>query len=430
MTSASRRYWRFFWPLGFMAIAVFSGRLVQNYVLLQYEEGVRELAVYALAMAFFGPFRGVMAFAPQMANVLVRGPRSFRATLRFVMSLAVLCTALLAVVAWTPLGGRIMPIIYNMPSRDIDLILVYLRYFTPLILLTGACFYFEGLLVQAHRTGIVSALRIGSLLLAVCVLAVGLYGGWSPVFTLSLSLILPVAVHTVVGGLMLLKYRVRHSGEEDRRLTQREVARFYLPMVATTIMFTLTRPIIFAFLTVSAQRSGGAVSAEAMVAGVSLAFNVNMLFQSTVNQFRNLSVTFGTENLPALRRFMVRITAGVFLLMALVVLTPVARLFLRHLQGAEGAPLAMACQSLYVLLLVPIVIGWRNYHHGLAMVRKRTAAMAAGAMSRNLSILPLGAALLALGWYNHIAAAAMLVVGFASEATTVVLFRKFAPRRP
>ncbi|MCK4284239.1 MAG: hypothetical protein KAX44_07975, partial [Candidatus Brocadiae bacterium] len=65
MNPTTREYWRFYWPLSLMAVAFFSGRLFQNYVLLRYEEGVRELAMFALAMAFFHPFRGTLIFAPQ-----------------------------------------------------------------------------------------------------------------------------------------------------------------------------------------------------------------------------------------------------------------------------------------------------------------------------------------------------------------------------
>ena len=156
-----------------------------------------------------------------------------------------------------------------------------------------------------------------------------------------------------------------------------------------------------------------------MIAGLSLAFNFNMLFQSTVNQFRNLSVTFGTRDLPGLRRFMKRVTAVVAMVMLICVASPVARLFMRYLQGASGAALDVACQALWPLIAVPVVIAFRNYYHGLAMVRRRTGAMAAGGASRNLVIVLCGPMLLALGWYNHVAAAAMLLTGFTAEAATV-----------
>ena len=417
-----QRYWRFYWPLSFMSVAMFSGRLVQNWVLLHYEAGERELAVFALALALFNPFRATLAFAPQLANVLVRGPKSFRASLTFLVSTSLVFSVPILLLAWTPLGPLIVPALYNVSDADIRLILLYLRYLAPLVLMGGAARFFEGLLMQAERTGIVSLLRVGNLALLVGVLVLGMWQKWDPVTTLSVSLLVPAAAHLLATGALMLAFRVRHDASEDQPLRQREIAAFFLPMVLTTIMFTLTRPIIFAFLTTLNPRGDPALpSVETLIAAVSLALSVNMLFQANLNQFRNLFVTFGRQDRRGVRRFMVRATGCIAALMTLVVATPVARLFLQHLQGATGETLDMAVDALWVLLLVPPVVGCRNYFHGLAMVRRRTGSMAAGATMRNVSILACAPVLLRLGWYNHVTAAAMMVTGFAAEAATVGL---------
>ncbi|MCK4283616.1 MAG: hypothetical protein KAX44_04795, partial [Candidatus Brocadiae bacterium] len=413
-----------------MAVAFFSGRLFQNYVLLRYEEGVRELAMFALAMAFFHPFRGTLIFAPQMANVLVRGPKSFRASFSFLIGMSVLFTVPILLVAWTPLGRRIMPLIYGVSDENIRLILLYLRYFTPLVLVGGVCFYCEGLLVQAKRTGIVSALRIGSLGMLVAVLVIGCGLRWRPVTAVGLSVLLSAVTHAIVAGGFTLAFRVRHSGGEDSALKQREIAAFFLPMVATTVMFALTWPIIFAFLTsLNPDGDPGLPAVEPMIAGVSLALSFSLLFHATLNQLRHLLVTFVREDRRGVRRFVMRVTAGVAVLMVIVVVSPAARLFLRHLQGAEGPTLTMARQALWVMLLVPPIVGCRNYFHGLAMVDRRTGAMAAGSFARNLAVIVCAPALVALGWYNHVAAAIMFVSALAAEAATVFLLTRARRRK-
>ncbi len=430
MNPKTREYWRFYWPLSLMAVAFFSGRLLQNYVLMHYEEGVRELAMFALAMAFFFPFRATLIFAPQMANVLVRGPKSFRASFSFLIGMSVLFTVPILLVAWTPLGGRIMPFVYKVSDQNIRLILLYLRYFTPLIVVGGVSTYCEGLLVQAKRTGIVSALRIGSLGMLVCVLVIGVGLRWHPVTAVGLSMLLSAVMHAIVAGGFTRAFRVRHSGAKDSALRQREIAAFFLPLVATTVMFALTRPIIFRFLTSLNPHGDPALPAmEPMIAGVSLAFGFSMLFHATLNQLRNLLVTFAREDPKGVRRFVTRMTAAATVLMVIAVVSPAARLFLSRLQGAEGPTLRMAREALWVMLLVPPIVGFRNYFHGLAMVDRRTGAMAAGAFARNLAAIVCGGALLSLGWYNHVAAAAVCVTAFAAEAATMFLLT-WARRRP
>jgi len=426
LDASTRSYWRFYWPLSLMGAVAMSGRLLQNYVLLDYEAGVREMAVFALAMAVAQPFQMVLAFVPQMANVLVRGPRSLGSSIRFVVTVGLVFTLPVVVLGWTPVGRIVLPVIYRVGPERIGRIMLYLRYLTPVTLMVGLAFFCEGLLVQGRRTMAVGGLRVLNVLVLAGVLVVGRRLGWSPTLTLSLSMIVPRFLHMVLAGALTLAcYRYPPSGE-DRRLSQREIAGFFGPMAATTIMFTLSRPIVFGFLTaVYAGGGPGASGADSAVAAVNLAFSLSMLFQGSVNQFRNLFVTFGKGDPAGVRRFMIRVTAAITVLMLVVIVTPLASFFLGRLQGASGDTLRMARQGLWVLLLVPVVIGWRNYYHGLAMVQRRTLAMAAGSVCRNVAILAAAGALVALGGYNHVAATAMLVFGFTAEATTVFLLTKY-----
>jgi len=401
-----------------MGVVVLGGRLAQNYVLLGYESGVRELAVFALALAVFGPFTAGIGFTPQMANVLVRGPRSFRAALRFLVTLCAVFTMPLVLLAWTPLGGHLLPHIYSVDAESQRLILTYLRYLTPLILISGVSNFLVGLLVQVHRTGTVTVLRGVHLALTAGILALGVRDGWDPVINLSLSLLVPAGAHLLLAAVLLAVFHEHRALEEDRSLPQREVLRFFGPMAFTSVMFTLSRPIIFGFIT--AMGGGAPGRLENMVAGLSLAFSVNMIFQSAVNQYRNVFVTFGRDDREGVRAFMVRSAGLVTALMVLFVATPAAGLFLRHLQGATGETLMMARQALYVLILVPPVVAVRNYYHGLAMVHRRTGAMVAGAFMRNVSILVLALVLMALGRCNHLWGAAMLATGFGAETVTVI----------
>ncbi len=323
MPAREHSYWRFYWPLSLMGVVVLAGRLTQNYVLLGYQSGVRELAVFTLALAVFNPFTAGIGFTPQMANVLVRGPKSFRAALRFLITICLGFTLPLVLVAWTPLGAHILPHIYRIKPEGLHLIERYLRYLTPLILMNGVANFLVGLLVQVHRTGMVTVLRGVYLALTVGVLAAGIRLGWGPVPTLSLSLLVPAAVQLALTATLVALLHEHPAVSEDRALTQREIAAFYGPMVATTVLFTLSRPIILGFVTVAQGDDPALV--ETTVAALSLAFSFNMIFQSAINQFRNVFVTFGGRDAAGVRRFMFRCTVVVAGLMLLVVATPLVR---------------------------------------------------------------------------------------------------------
>jgi hypothetical protein len=248
------------------------------------------------------------------------------------------------------------------------------------------------------------------------VLVLGLRFGWDPVVTLSLSFIVPAAIGMVIAALLVLWLYDYKRLDEDRRLGLRETAGFYMPLVGTTVMFALSRPIIYSLL--SGTELDG-IGGETLVAAVGLAFTFNMLFQSTVNQYRNLMVTFGSEDPEGLRRFMAKVTGGVTAVMLLIVASPAITWFLRDLQNATGDTLRLARQAAWVMCLTPLVVTFRNYFHGMAMTHRRTGSMIVGGLARNGSILAVASALLAAGWYNHVTGAGMLVLGFGAEAAAV-----------
>jgi len=403
--------------------AVFcTGRLAQNYVILRYERGVEELALFALALAVLGPFKSSFVFVPQMANVMVRGPHSFRSCFRFLLVLSILFTLPLLLIGWTSLGGAVLAQIYRVTPDRVARLRAYLRYFTPLVLLDGVSGFLVGLLVQATRTGMVTMLRIARITVLVSVLVLGVLMGWPPMPTICLSMLVSSLAHTGLAGLLYSHCRHERRFSGDRAVGQIEIAVFFLPMVVTTILFACSRPIIFRHL-IQLDPTGdpGLPDVEAMVSAVSLAFTFNMLFQAAINQFRNLFVTFGKNDPAGVGRFMRRTTVVMSLLMMAAVASPFAVFFLHNLQGADGEVLRMARQALWPLCLAPAVVAWRNYHHGVAMVRRRTAPMMVGGVARNLSVAACGPMLVLLGIYSHVAAAAMLVLAFAAEAAAVAL---------
>jgi hypothetical protein len=425
-------YWHFYWPLAFMGIVAVAGRLTQNRILLGYGDGDTELALFTLALAAFGPFRSALIFVPQMSNVLVRGPRSFRAALRFLVTVCAVSTLPVLLLGWTGLGSPVLRAIYSKGPEDIHIIVLYMRFLTPLIVVDGIAGFLTGLLVQTRRTKLVTLLRVSHIAMLIGMLAAGLALGWRPVINLGSSMLAAGLGHLLLAAVLLSRTGRSPAEGQDRALSQREIAGFFMPMVLTTLLFTTSRPILFGFLTAQHPTSRpGLPDVDTMVAAVSLAFSFNMIFQASVNQFRNLLVTFGHEDLAGVRRFMRRTALALTGIMVFAAAGPLSVWFLRDLQGASGELLRMARQCLWPLCLAPLVVTWRNYNHGLTMVRRRTWSMAAGGIGRNVSIAAAAFVLWRCGLYNHVAAAAMLVLGFAGEALVVAIgIRQWPEGRP
>jgi progressive ankylosis protein len=408
------RYWRFFWPLSVTGLVMLLARQFQNGAVARYPDSTHELAVYALATSVFGFFNACLIFVPQMANVFARSRRGCRVCLRFVVALALLFTLPPAALAFTRRGNGLLGRIFGLDDAGVTEVVLYLRYLLPLVLLNGLRQYYTGLLVQARRTATVTVLHTVALGIVIGMLVLGFQAGWSAARTLASAMVLSALVHLVLCYAMKLRYVRLPERAEHENLTYREMFSFYWPVAMTSAMFALSRPILYSF--VNRTPDG-----EASIAALRVGFDFAMIFHNPLNQFRHLFVTFGIRDLPNIRRFMIRVVVGTTVLMGLVAFTPLVTIILRDLLGVEGEVLTMSRQVIWVLCLVPLVVSMRNYFHGVAMVRRRTGSMAAGAICRVVVIYGVAWGLQASGMLSYLAAAGVLVLGFLAETIIVVV---------
>ena len=407
-----RQYWRFYWPLALTGVAMVLAVQFQNGALARYPDAVRELAVFALAASTFGLFNAGLNFTSQLANVYARSDRGRRVSQRFVAAWSLLLTMPLAAIAVTEIGARGIALAYDTDAALTRRVQEYLTYMLPLLFVTGQRLFLTGLLVQARRTGWVTTLNALFLSAAIAALVAGFSLGAGPVATLVGAQAAAGLLHwALTAAVVRRRYRWTQRPEHEQ-LAVAELVRFFLPMTTTGAMFAISRPVLYAFV-------ARAPDGIATVAALRVAFDLSHLFQQAANQFRHFFVTFGLEDLRAKRRFMGLVCLGITAVMLAIAVTPVADWLLGGLLAIPAEARSPALEAFLVLCLMPLAIVARNYYHGLLMVWRRTASMAAGSALRVLAIWALAQMAYAAGQLDHVAAALILVAGFATEALAV-----------
>lgn len=409
-----RKYWRFYWPLALTGVAMVLAVQVQNGALARYPNAVTELAVFALASSTFGFLNAGLNFAPQLSNVFARSPHGKRLTHQFIAVWSLILTIPLALIAATPSGAAGVALAYGIDAALTERVIEYLLYMLPLLFITAQRMFYTGLLVQAQLTGWVTTLNGVFLAAAVTALVIGFGMGLAPVLTI-------VGAQTIAGvlhwGLTALVYRTRYRWPvtlEHETLRVAELLRFFLPMTATGVMFAISRPVLYAF--VSRMPDG-----LASIAALRVAFDFSTMFQQAANQFRHFFVTFGLGDIRTKRRFMALVGAGLTAIMLGIALTPLSLWILGGLLGIQGQVLDHATEVLLVMCFMPVVIIARNYFHGTLMVKRRTGGMAVGGVMRVLAIAALAQAAFAAGWLDHVVAAYILLLGFVAETLVVLV---------
>jgi len=407
------QYWRFYWPLALTGVAVVLSVQFQNAALARYPEAITELAVFALGYSTFGFFRASLNFIAQLSNVFARSDVGLRRCHRFVLWVSLLLVIPLVLLGHSDGGARLLSALYGIDSGLTARVQEYLIYLGPIILLGAQRLFYTGLLVQARLTGWVTILNVLYLILVIGGLIAGFSLGLKPVHVLVGAEAFATIVQ-LIGTIWVKSRRYRLPEEiEHEQLTYRELTAFFIPVSMTGVMFALSRPVLYAFV----SRDPNGLLA---IAAMRVAFDFAMLFQQAANQFRHFFVTFGLDDLPGKRRFMMLICTAITAIMLGFALTPLSDLIWRDLMGIPDDVRALSVEVFLIMCLMPAVIILRNYYHGRLMVERRTSGMAYGAILRVVGIY-LGAQLcFNLGWLNHVTASVILILGFVIE-TAVVL---------
>jgi hypothetical protein len=398
-----------------MGIMMLGGPLAQNAVLARYPDSVHELAVFARGWGTFAFFNATLVFMPHVANVLARGPEARRVTGRFAVVTSAAIAASLALVAVTPTGRYLVGELYGISGETLTQVIRYLRWLWPLILVNGVRHYLTGLLVQARRTGVVTLLNVAQLAVLATLLAVGLAGGWS-----ALTTVVSAQLVSATASLIVLIALVPRMAPEDgvpgdpSPITTRKVLAFFWPVALTSGLFAFSRPILYSF-------AGRTPDGEVLIAALKIAFDVSMLFHIPLNQFRHVFATYGRTDLPALRRFLIIVTGGTTLVAIGLLVSGLVRLGIARGIGASKEVLPGAVEATWVLAAIPLVVGLRNYHHGLSLADRHTTPMALGSVLRNLAIFGAGWGFYAAGRLGFATGAAALLIGFLVEAIAVAL---------
>lgn len=339
--------------------------------------------------------------------------RDHAVVIKFVFAASICVMLPLLVIAHTDAGSAALSNLYSIDDNLTARVTEYLVYLAPLILLRAERFYLTGLLVQARLTGWVTVSNAVYLVAVVCGLLIGFSSGFKPVYVLVGADAAAITIQ--VGFTLWIRRRYYRLPKplEHENLSYRELASFFIPVSTTGVMFALSRPVLFAFVSRTPE---GIVA----IAAMRVAFDFSSIFQQAANQFRHFFVTFGLDDLERKRRFMIFVCAGLTGMMLLFAMTPLSNWVWQDLMQIPDEIRVLSVQLVLVMCLMPSVILFRNYFHGRLMVERRTTGMAVGGVLRVAAIYLMAQGLFAIGLLNYLTASIVLILGFVVESLVVM----------
>jgi hypothetical protein len=380
-------------------------------------QATETLAAYGLAWGLVFFVSSPMQQARQLSLVLVDGRRALHTTQRFILVLGALLTGFVAALALTPFGAWVLGDPHGTGSGLVALAQTVLLWLAPIPLLTGATYFFSGLLIRARRTDVVSYATLAGI--ATRIAAVFALLPLEVVRSQPIRLpLLVIYAGTLAEMGVLWRGWVRMARQqppaEGEALSMAYVVRFFWPLALIMAVQGVSRPAINLFI---AREAGG----EQALAVLTLVYSLALLPYGWVNELRSLPTPFQhwKGSLRAIRRFGLGCGLFSFAVMLGMFWTPLRETILRDWIGAADALVADAKVPLQIFTFFPLTVMVRGYLHGVALLERRTQAIAVSAPARLVAILAGLVALPALGVNGAARGVGALLAGFAVEALAV-----------
>lgn len=224
----------FFFPLLLNVQLMSVSHSIINGALARQSDFVTALAAFSVAMVLHLFIASPSYQNHTVAIAMVRGARSLRGTAIFVSLVALYVSAFLALVAFTPLGefvlGRLLGVQGEIArqAREVLGIMVALPF------LTGFRGLFQGLVMQARRTGLVSFATLVRVAALFAGLALG--GRWFSGAVLgAVALVGCILVETLLMAFFAWRCRIHYPGGQVERGTL-DIVRFALPLAYSSCL--------------------------------------------------------------------------------------------------------------------------------------------------------------------------------------------------
>lgn len=356
------------------------------------------------------------------ATTLGKNRQHYEQLSRFAWRIMLFVTAVHALVTATPLYWFVTRELINLPQTVAESARLGLIVMIPWSAFIGWRRYLQGLMIRHGETrmvGIGTAIRMATMFTVA--LALFYMAEISSVTLVSIALLASVAAEAgfahIASRHVIRTHLSPQEVEAPSLLTQRFLARFHLPLTATTVVTILSQPLVSAAISRSPEST-------IALGAFGVASSIIWLYRTIVFALPEVVITlYQSGNADAkLRRFCLLIGLGTSGAMALSAATRLDSWIFRHVLGTtDPRTLQMAHLCFVLSCFLPLLGALQSYLRGVLAAHHLTVSRLAAimvALACGVSILILG---VAMKWQGVVTASLALTV--AQVAELVVLAR-------
>ncbi len=360
----------FFIPLALSASLTSVSHVIINGTLSRAEAAEVIISNYAIAFSLFSIMERPALVFRQTSSALAKGKSTFQAICSFFIKIIVTLMFVCLLIAFSPLGEWIFTHLFNAEPENLSALMNTFKVLAVVILLSGIRTLYQGIMINHLETKWVTygvIIRLGGMI-AIAWYFIHYADLLSSIAgaIIFLTGMLIECVISVWRGHRLMK--AEKVDDEEKPLTQREIGKFYTPLVFYLSFQTLVTPIIYACLSYIDNVNLG-------IASFALAFSVTNLIISFFMYTHQVVLQFYDTNKKAVFQCIVIFSIVPTTLLLILCYTPAGFWFMDTIFGTTGTLAKETLQVLQFFIIKTFVFPWVDYLGGILMLNKKTGAM-------------------------------------------------------
>ncbi len=362
---------KFFVPLGITWSLMMFTHTIISAGLSRTTNPTVSTAAYAVALSLAAIAEAPLVMLRQTVMANVSSKQTFLVVRAVALTTLAFFAAVVLSIAYVPAIGRLaFQQILGVKDELFSATVLAFRVTMFLPLVSGLRCLYQGLITQQRRTKYLSTgmfIRVGFMIFLV-------FG-----FTRWRWVVGPlVGAIALVGGIGVEGLMAYYFGrnlvpEGDATLVSNDVWKFYLPLVASSLLVAMGKPFINAGL---ARMPDAAVGLAAFNVASSLAW----VIVSPSQTMHQVTMVCGRSvaDRPVVRHFATIFAVGSTLLLMALAYSPIGRWVLGGLISVPTESLPATLNALRTLAFFPLIICWQEYNTGLLLLDRSTRLVSIG----------------------------------------------------
>lgn len=309
------------------------------------------------------------------STALSRDWASYTKLYRFMMWVGALLTGLHVLIAFTPLYDVVARTLIGAPAATIEPGRLGLRIMTPWTWAIAYRRFQQGAMIRFEHSRAVGVGTILRLLANAAVLTLGYTLRWRGMVVASAAVATGVVTEAIYAGVRvrpIVRTQIRPAPAIEEPLTLKRFSAFYLPLILTATMNMLIQPIGSAAMS-RMPRALASLAAWPIIHGLIF------MMRSFGIAYNEVVVALLEEPgaFAQLRRFAGLLALITTLALLLLLVTPLADLWLRDVMALPAHLLDLGRGALWIALLMPAINVFQSWYQGMMVYSEDTHSVSA-----------------------------------------------------